>query len=228
LAERGPIGHQAVYAYVEALRGAGATGRMKRFVRDNESWLRPDTFTWGTIGLGFASLGLYADAAAWHADWRDYEDAEPWMLVNAVEGLRATNRDEEAVEISRHATALPRGFGQHMHHLWLAADDACRGNIPTAKQHLARAGDDELDEDWQFHLLLVQAVIDMAEALPEEAGSIFREVRQRIDEARAAYRGWAREPARRRLYRRCVARIAKYRGTLSARFWHCFRWLLSW
>jgi tetratricopeptide (TPR) repeat protein len=227
LLERGEIGRQATYAYIDALRRAGARRLLLRFVGQNRTWLRQQTFTWGAVGFGLAGIRAYREAAEWHADWASREGAEPWMLVNAIEGLRALGRDEEAAEASRAALALPPGYGQHLHHLWLAADEILGDNLPAARQHLDQAKTDKLDDDWQFQLALVEALVEMAEAPPAEAGPVFRSVRRKVARARAGYKAWTHEPARRRLYRRVLAKIARQRGTFAARLWHWLRWIQS-
>ncbi|MBC8870396.1 MAG: tetratricopeptide repeat protein [Planctomycetes bacterium] len=228
LCERGEIGLQATYTYVEALLQAGNAVKLKRFFRENESWLREHTFAWGSAGYGLTGLREYRVAAEWQSDWRDREDLEPWMLVNVAEGLRAIGRDAEAVEASQLALSMPPAYGQHLHYLWLAVDEALRGNITAAKEHLEDVDVESLDEDYQFLQTMIGGIVEMAEASPDEAGRVFRDERRRIGRARAAFKAYQQEPARRRAYRRSLAMVAKYRGTFAAKLWFYFRWISSW
>jgi hypothetical protein len=228
LVERGDIGLRATYAYVEALLRARAAVTLKRFVRNNKDWLRAHTFTWGTAGYGLTGLREYRLAAEWHADWRQRDDAAPWMLVNAVEGLRARGRDREAVEVSRFALSLPPAHGQDLHHLWLATDEAGAGDIAGTRQHLERVDAESLDEDYRFLWTLARSVVEMAQAAPAEARRVFPDVRRRLYDARRKYQAYPAEPARRRAYRRCLAAVASCRGGLRARVWYWLRWLASW
>lgn len=227
LCERGEIGLRATYSYVEALLQSGDAAKLKRFVRKNEDWLRERTFTWGSVGYGLTGLRDYRLAAQWQSDWRNREDIEAWMLVNVAEGLRATGRGDEAVEAGRLALSMPPAFGQHLHHLWLAADEVLCGNVAEAKEHLKYVAE-SLDDDYQFLLTMIEGTVEMAEASPDQAGHVFREARRRMVRARAAYKVYPREPARRRVYRRSLAALARHRGTLTARLWFCFRWIFSW
>jgi tetratricopeptide (TPR) repeat protein len=227
LMDRGEIGRQATYAYIDALRRAGARRLLLRFAGENRTWLCQQTFTWGATGFGLAGVRAFREAAEWHADWASRQDVEPWMLVNAIEGLRAMGRDEAAAEASRFAVSLPPGYGQHLHHLWLAADEVLRDNVAAAREHLDQAKSDKLDPDWEFQLALVEALVEMAEASPADASQAFRAVRGNVSRARAAFTTWSQEPARRRLYRRALANIARRRGTFGARLWHWLRWMQS-
>jgi len=228
LVERGEIGLQATYAYVEVLLQAGAAARLQRFVRENKGWLRAHTFTWASAGYGLTGLREYRLSAEWFADWRERTDMAPWMLVNVVDGLRALGRDAEAVEASQAALSMPPAYGQHLHHLWLAADEACGGNVAAAKHHLENVGAESLDNDYQFLLTAVQSVVEMADASPADAQQVFRDVRRRLSQARSAYQVYSYEPARRRIYRRCLAAVAGYRGGVVAKVWHWMRWFASW
>jgi len=227
LCERGEIGLRATYSYVEALLQTGDAAKLKRFVRKNEEWLRERTFTWGSVGYGLTGLRDYRLAAQWQSDWRDRENIEAWMLVNVAEGLRATGRGDEAVEAGRQALSMPPAFGQHLHHLWLAADEVLCGNVAEAKEHLEYVAE-SLDDDYQFLLTMIEGIVEMAEASPDQAGHVFRQARRRMVRARAAYKVYPQEPARRRAYRRSLAALARHRGTLAARLWFCFRWISSW
>lgn len=228
LCECGEIGLRATYTYVEALLQSGNAQKLKAFIRKNKNWLRARTFTWGAAGYGLTGLRAYRLAAQWQSDWRDRDDIEPWMLVNVAEGLRAVGRGAEAVEASRFALSLPPAYGQHLHHLWLATDEVLEGNVAAAKEHLESADVDSLDDDYQFLLTMIEGIVEMAAAPPEQAGRVFREARRRIVRARAAYKAYPREVARRLAYRRSLAALARHRGTLGARLWFCFRWLASW
>ncbi len=228
LCECGEIGERATYAYFEALLQSNNAQKLKRFVRKNRDWLRERTFTWGSAGYGLTGLREYQLAARWQSDWRDREDIEAWMLVNVAEGLRATGREAEAAEASRLALTLPPAFGQHLHHLWLAIDEAFGRNISAAKEHLAGVDVESLDDDYQFLLTMIEGIVAMAEAPSDQAGHVFREARQKMVRARAAYKTYPQEPARRLAYRRSLAALAKHRGTLGAKLWLCFRWISSW
>ncbi len=199
----------------------------KRFVLAHRGWLRSRTTTWGLGGWALARLREFRLVAEWHADWRERDDAEPWMLVNAVEALRATGRDAEAAEISRRALSLPAANGRHLHHLWLAVDDVCQGRIAEARQHMVHARSAPLDEDFEFLATLVEGVAEVAQASRAQLAGVFRQVRRRLDTARAHYTAYRFEPARMRVYRRCLFVLARRRGGLGAWIWWALMRLVS-
>ncbi|HID75782.1 MAG TPA: tetratricopeptide repeat protein [Planctomycetaceae bacterium] len=227
LAENSDQGWQATYAYVERLFQARAAGRLKQFICRQGQWLRARTTTWGAVGYGLVGLRLFRSAARWMGDWQQRPDAEPWMLVNAAEAFRATGQHDQAVAVSRHALTLPPGYGQHLHHLWLATDEVLAGNIQAAREHLQYAASEPLDQDYQFLQAVVQCILDMASAAPPEGKKTFRQVRKRIIQARRTCPTYWQEPARRRCYRQALRLIARHAGTTQARLWFWISWIRS-
>lgn len=227
LAERGKAAQGAFQAYFDALFAEHSDRAALRFLTENRGWLRERTFTWGLGGWALTHLREFKQAAEWLADWRQRPDAEPWMLVNAAEGLRFLRRDAEAAEVSHYALTLPPAHGQHLHHLWLAADAVCQRQLEQAQQHLPEVRTRDLDEDYEFLATVVEGVVEMATAPRAQLRLVFRKVRQRVDKSRAGYTGYVKEPARQRVYRRCLIELARYRGGLAAWLWACYRWLNS-
>jgi hypothetical protein len=226
--EQGRDVADAVQSYVDALVDEGAVAMARQFVLNNEPWLRQNTRTWGVGGYTLARLREFKRAAQWQADWRDREDAEAWMLVNVVEGMRFEGREAEAADASRRAIALPPQHGQHLHHLWLAADDALRDEFLEAREHLLHARDGHLDADYEFLATLLEGVVDVATATAKKKPKVFAKVKRKFDRARFSYKAYRQEPVRRRVYRRCLASVARHVGGLQARLWHWARWLRSW
>ncbi len=227
LAEQSDDGQRATHGYIDGLFDAGGQQQAGNFVRENSDWLRAHTFTWGAGGYALTRLRRYRDAADWHADWRDRPDAEPWMLVNVVESLRAMGRDAEALQATQRALSLPPGHGQHLHHLWLAVDAACAGDLAAAREHLDWVPPESLDEDYQFDWMIVTSVLRMAEAAPAERSQVFADVRRQVAAARKNFAAYAQEPARQRFYHQALAEIARYRGTWAARLWYLVRRAVS-
>jgi tetratricopeptide (TPR) repeat protein len=227
LSQRGDLGRQATYAYIEALLQSPKPSRLLRFLRENGDWLRADTFTWGSMCYGLAGLREFRKCARWAADWREREDAAPWMLVNVLESLRAIGDEATASEVSARALDLPPAHGQHLLHLWLAADKACRGDVAAAEEHLAAAGSSSVDTDYAFLRTLTEGMLEVAKTPPADRPRVFPAVRRRIDALRMHYAAYSREPARRQVYRRCLARLAADRGGLVAFLWRWLRWLNS-
>jgi tetratricopeptide (TPR) repeat protein len=219
LLSRGEIGERAVYVYVEALYKDGRARELVDYVHRHREWLRSNTLAWGAVGYALTGIRNYAEAASWQQDWRERQDARPWMLVNVVEGLRNTGRDAEAAQASLAALEMPQPKGQHLHRLWLAADAITAGDMDLASEYLEPENPEPLDADYGFLDLCVRTAIDMATAEPDEAAEVFASIRTALAETRREYQALAQEPARKRVYLTAVSKIAACRGTLLARLW---------
>ena len=124
---------------------------------------------------------------------------------------------------------MPTGEGQSLHRLWLAIDAACEGDIATAREHFSQVQPESLRPVDRFDWTLVASVIQMADALARSSGPV---------SSRRSAAAWptpkreapqfASRAALKRAYRRCLAQIAHSRGTLAARLWYLYQWLLSW
>lgn len=227
LVGRGEIGRRAIYTWLELSARAGRRRRVSRFIGANGDWLRADTFLWGAVGYALTTLRDYRTTARWMADWRDRTDARPWMLVNAVEGLRHAGRLSEAAEASRFALTLPADNGTPLHQLWLASDEVLACDFASARSRLETVDPSSIDQDYRFLHALITAVLEVAEAPAADRTVAFRSARDRIEAAVAGYAALGREKARRRFYRRCVKHVADHCGGAAARLWYWMRLLAS-
>jgi cellulose synthase operon protein C len=230
LLQKGEVGRRAVYAWLECLAHKGRAWHLRSWIRRNAGWLRRETFTWGSAGYALATIRAFRQAVRWMADWRERPDAEPWMLVNLIEGLRAQRRRADALEVSQHALSLPEDNGSNLHRLWLAADDALAGRTQAAREVIASIDPAPLHADYQFLHRLTSAVISAADAASadvEERRKAFRRAGQAVAQAVLDYRALPLEPARRRFYRACLRRIARDTAVWQAQFWCWFRLLGS-
>jgi len=227
LVERGETGLNATYAYIDALVQANDARGLKKFIKKHREWLCTYTYTWGSVGYGLIGIRDYKLAAKWQADWRDRPDVEPWMLMNTVQGFRALSSNAEAAQVSQAALSMPQRDFWPEHHIWLAVDEACAGNIEAATQHLQNATDESLNSKFKFLITVVECVVRMAEAPPGDARRVFRKVKLRLKHARFIYQEYTSEDAGPRAYRRCLKAIAKYRKGVLSRLWLCKIWIAS-
>ncbi len=227
LIKRGEIGLQATQAYIEAFKESSSASKFSSFVKANWDWLRANTFTWGSVSYALIAVGDHELSAKWHADWRERPDANPWMLLNVAEGFRALNRDAEASDVSRNALSRTQEEFKPHHHIWLAYDEICTGNIVSAKQHLEKTGKVKLNTQYRFLVTIMECVVKIAEASPEESDQVFYRVNLLLKHARFIYGTYGSDPARRRVYRRCLAEVAKYRKGVAAGLWYRHNWIRS-
>jgi ATP/maltotriose-dependent transcriptional regulator MalT len=135
------------------------------------------------------------------------------------------NRDEEARDVGAAAVALPPDHATPLHQVWLASDAAAAGDIATAQQMLANVHCEGLHSDYRFLATCAQAVIDMALSPAENDAEIFRDVMRRMRAARAQHSTLAKDPQRKRIFRRSLWEIARRRGTWWGNVVCCVEWL---
>jgi len=227
LAKLGEIGLQATDAYIKAFTNSNATFELRRFVEANRDWLRAHTPTWDSAGYGLVAVRDYKLSVKWYADWKERPDATSRMLLNAVEGYRAMELDSEASFAGRAALSMAQDDSWPYHHIWLAFDEICAGNPDTAKQHLEEAGSVKLNTHYTFLSNVMKCVIDISEAIPSESRHVFQKVNLLLKHSRFTYSAFGSEPARRRVYRRCLREIARYRKGTAAKFWFYRNWIQS-
>ena len=205
-----PAGEQAVYGYVDGLLSENERDSCIGFLRRNARWLKTRTFTWGSAGWAWSALRCWPEAFDWMKNWRDHPEAEPWMLVNAVEAFRVMGRDAEASEISRHSLVnLPEAYGQHLHRIWLAVDCVKEGRYSEALQRLAAANRDALDGDYRFLFTLVDAGAKAGMLADGADAAQYVNLRRQIDAAAREYKNMRFEPARRRFYYFILKHVAR-------------------
>ena len=219
-------GGLAVYDWVKALLDKGRNNQFKKFAKQDESWLRKSTFAWGSVGWGFTRIREYELAYKWLKDWRDQTEAEPWMLVNAVEACREQGKHEEAAEISRHALSLSPDGGSALHQIWLAVNSIERGDYAAAREQLSLADPGELDVDYDFLFKVCDAILEIEEAPDNQRSATFRTVRQRMNQC-ATYPNIRQEKSRRQFYRYAIKKIAQRVGGISPTLWSWYRLALT-
>ncbi|HUE72249.1 MAG TPA: tetratricopeptide repeat protein [Pirellulaceae bacterium] len=223
LFERGALGDWAFYGYIDGLLKANRTNQLLRMVDVAGPSLRQHLWGWGAIGMALISLRRFDQARTWQRDWRERNQAEPWMLCNVVEALRAGRRNEEAAECSRIALGKEESPAHRLHRIWLAGDAVLAEDAAAARDLLAHIDRDGLGDGYEFQIELCRCGQAMLEAPPVDAGQAFAEVRSSLAKARAAFGPLELEPARKELYFRIVALAARRRGTFWALLWHWWK-----
>jgi hypothetical protein len=136
--------------------------------------------------------------------------------------LRGTGDDAEAVRVGRQALALAPDDATPCHRLWLVADDVLAGRHEAVGE-LAQLDASGFDNLHRFIHELVECVADLDEAPPPERGQMWQEVRQRLTHAAHSCAPLVEDrPAARRMYRRCVRRLARHGGPTGA-LWGMWR-----
>jgi len=111
--------------------------------------------------------------------------------------------------------------------LWLASDAASAGDAQAAAELMPKIDYGALDVDYQFLAMCVNSVIAVGTASPESADAVFADVRRQMTLALGNYQQFSSEPARKRVYRKCLLQIGQLRGTLMARVICGLYWIMS-
>lgn len=218
------LSYTAVGTYLQSVVDRKDGAEAHRFAAVSHEWLRRDSELWGWMGWAFSLLRDYRAAAGWFSDWRSRSDARPWALAQVTEALQNTGREQEAVECSRWALTLPPSRGLHLHHLWLAADAALAGNSPAARESLRKAeeavGDTPRTDNYTFLRQLIEFLLETQEVALADRRQVFARLAPRLLQTRLEFMPYCSEPARGRIYRHVLGRVAALRGGLAGWCWY--------
>lgn len=218
LLERGVVGERAVYAYVDAAMRQGQVQHFANWWKRSAGWLATNTYCWGSVAFGLSAARMWDDAVVWCSTWRQRPDADPWMMVNVVEAFRTKGNLIEARAACDWALDRPPNFGQHLLGIWKGVDAALAGDFDAAAMWIDRAGETDIDVDYNFLLTMLKIVVTQWDAGPGNPAA-FAAARKQLAELKADYPNYAHEPARRQAYRGIVKRIADTRGGVLAWLW---------
>jgi hypothetical protein len=146
------------------------------------------------------------------------------MLINLAISLRGLGDDAQANRVSRRALELPADYTTPYHRTWLAFDDALAGATAAAAEGLGGLDVSPFDATHKYVHRMVEALLAVQQAAPPERGAACARARRQLDEAEKAFAPLTDDrPALLQAYRRCVRRLAKDGGGLSARVWSAWR-----
>jgi tetratricopeptide (TPR) repeat protein len=154
------VGQQFVKYYLQLLGENRQHKILDRFIRKYETILRSEILLWGAVGLALRLAKSEQAVIKWLSDWRDRHDAEPWMLVNLNESLRAIENILAAKNVERFALNLPSNNGKQCHVAWMTFDLACQGQIDKAGEYLQDLlPGDRHNPEYQLLLEITQAIV---------------------------------------------------------------------
>ena len=233
LHKRGELGRRAIIAYVNAMGDAlqqsvvpRASRRLEhrfllwRLLHRHRSWLAEDDQAWGTVGYTLTNMRRCRAVVKWLASWRDHPNAEPWMLSNLVVALRDLGRDAEADEVCRAALRLPvRDHTSSGLALWLAVEELLAGDANRAAQTIDTFQASDFTPFMQKVFVLADAVVKLRGSPRPEKETAFKEARRRLNEKFAGTCLLSYGKGMRRVFRRCVHRMAREYGGPWPAFW---------
>ncbi len=220
---RDGIARSAARAYLDELAERGARRRVRSFVSRERDWLRASTTTWGDIGSVLVRVDDRARAIEWLSDWREREDALPWMLANLAAALRGRRRPDEAHEVSRSALLRAEDHCTGMHRLWLASDALVADDLAEAAAHLAAVPQDELSPFYEFLRGAIGAAVSVADLDPHRASEAARSARARLDHCVRAYPRFGQRPPLLRTWRAALRVVGRADRSIRGRLWSAAR-----
>lgn len=172
--------------------------------------LRADDLLWGKAGFALCASGMMGETAAWLTDWREHENVEPWMLNNLAAALDATDRDDEAAEVSAHV--VQQGLRDHTlgpHQVRAAIRAALHGDTQRSADLIANVSRDQLDSMERIGLLMIEGLLAHARAPAQEKRAIGHARWEEINRAASA------QPVPAHVRRALVRCKALLRGTID-------------
>jgi hypothetical protein len=142
------------------------------------------------------------------------------MLHNLVVMLHQSKRHDEAFEVIRHAVALRHGDDLfEVFTVWAAFEEAIRGNLARAEQHLKALPTDSLNEHRRPVQLMTQLLLELKRAAGQGRSTLFKTTRTILRSAFGGRRPFAAEPYAREAYSRLMIEVARDLGGIGPRLW---------
>jgi len=150
-------------------------------------WRRRDMLhrhddSWGQVGFAFSTLKRMKAAVPWLADWERRPNVQPWMLFNYCLALRHAEKWEEATRVARHVVEKwGHRDGAADLHLFIAIEEAMRGEIAAAEDHLNRALVREGNHYDQLMMALARSLVDLHKLPADQRRKEFPAIRRRLE-----------------------------------------------
>jgi tetratricopeptide (TPR) repeat protein len=214
------ITHQASIAFMETLCHRRRLGQLLSFVRGHGSILQADPTAWGTAIWALVQLKKWNAAIRCGRDWQSRQGLEPWMLFHLALGHRSVGQFEEAYQIHLRAKMLPADASSPQHALWLAVEEALRGEPRVAQTWLNQASKHPGEAPDRFLAKLARALLTATDPTTRaEAGGDAGMLRL-LGEVRSELPLYNKQPAFRSIYRRAIRCIRGERRGLGAVGWY--------
>ena len=220
LMERGEIGREAVFAAVEACGRPNQRARLDRLVELYRPTLERDERGWAKVALAYEGVRDLRAGAAWVADWENRSPNEPWMVHPPTLIMRALGRYEEAEAMTRRALALDGDDGSIPDfRVWLAFEEALRGEVDTALAQLRHVEADELGDVVRIQHAMVEALVLVQQTGLKNRKGAFEEARRRVRTAIDDHAPKAKNADLGRSYQRFARRLAEDAGGVGPKLW---------
>ena len=189
--------------------------------------LSRDDAAWGQVGYALIQFNRMNAVARWLADWRARPNVQPWVLFNLCLALRYQGRYDEAYEVARHVVETwGHREGSADLRLFLAVEEALRGALSEAAEHVRRVKIREMVKHDQALLALAKTLVAFQQSSPDERSVRFGDVRRALREPFSVGQMPFMMKDLRRTFRRAGALFAREGAGWRAQCW--FGWRLHW
>ncbi len=209
------LGREIVSDYLQLLGKHQQKKSLHRFIRKHRKVLSANTLLWGVVGLALRSIQANREIITWMKDWKHRADAEPWMLGNLNEALRAGGEDisSEAIYVNQAALRLPTDTGKQYHIAWMAYDLAYMRKIERSNEYLREIlPSSDHNPEYQFLIEITQATI-AAQSIMGSQSVKLKLIKKHLAAAKAAYPNFIKDNPFFHAY--CYAIRQIFYGTLN-------------
>ena len=188
--------------------------------RANELAIGVQGGAWASAIWSLCQLKEWRGAVRLGHRWREREDLEPWMLIDLAFANRSLGLDEEAHQVNLRSQSLSDDGASVRHRLWLAVEEAIRGEVGVAETWLSKVPTQLSDPEDRFVFGLTRLVITAGdERAFDEAGGV-RGLLDLLKDAQGELPTSIKQPAYHRIRRRVIRCIGRQRSRLAAIGWY--------
>jgi predicted Zn-dependent protease len=155
-------------------------GYLQEILKERRAWMSSDLEAWANVGYAYVQCDQAGDAVKWLSDWRERANLKPWMLYNLASATAVLNRDEESMEVTRHALTLPRDHTAPAQLARLAVYEAIHGNYSAAKTCLQELNFDRLEPVQRAHFSMAGALCEVAGQPQHQRADVYYNQRENL------------------------------------------------
>jgi tetratricopeptide (TPR) repeat protein len=212
-----------IAAYAIELAWAKDSAGLRRWLNAHAECLREDTACWAKAANALGIVQDWQGVTEWMSDWGEHPKALPGMLLVLIKAQRALGQIEDARQVGLHAlTKLNPDYASSFHKVWLMFDEAMTGDMEAVQHYLEQSDLGGFDGYHQLIAALVRAL--WLTTCDQEAG--FARGREYLAAAARNAPPTTHDPALSKSYQQCIGKMARRRGTLGAKVWRWWRWLV--
>jgi hypothetical protein len=143
------------------------------------------------------------------------------MLLPLTTSLMELGRDADATGVSRHALQLSPDPTSPLHALWMTFEEAVTGQVAEAAEHLQQLPLEAVGESAFYAWLHALTTALIESQTPVAAGiASFRSAKRQLRQLMSRLPKNERSRLCRRLYHRCLSRLAETRQRVLRARWH--------